>query len=568
MERASMGYILGLSGGYYHDSSACVIRDGKILGYSEEERWSRRKQNSNSRTCSCSVLSCLDQAGINSADIEHVAISWNPRFPTQTDSIDDDELRKELFAGLDLKPLPRRFSVVEHHRSHAASSFYCSGFDEASVLVVDGSGDGLSTTIWKASQRGGLERVEAYDFRQSLGWFYETATEYIGFPNWSSAGKFMGLASYGNPIYDFNDILTAKYDGYELKYSFSGVEEEFVSLVYYRRLKKNLFEYFERRKIPRALQKNIFSPLSGLWEPHTEFSDIHKDFAASIQMLLQECLASLVRYSLTRLGIKKICLSGGVALNCAANGYLSETFPELEFFICPFANDSGGSIGAAMELSRETSSNFSPVRLEGAGIGPSFSDQFIEQALKQSGLRYSKCESFPQLVAQSISRGKVVGWFQGRAEAGPRALGHRSILADPRSTAIRDRVNNTTKTRELWRPLCPSISSDKISRFSRSDRGDDFMLVAQRATTVAIEQIPGVVHVDGTMRCQQVSHRVNPPYHNLLTQLEQTIGVPVVLNTSFNRRGEPIVNSPLDAVRTFVSTDIDLLSIGNFIVYK
>lgn len=563
-----MTYVLGLSGGYFHDSSACLVRDGALLAYSEEERWTRRKQNRDSRRCSCSVLSCLEQGEIDPTDIHKIAISWNPAFPHQIESTRDESLRQEIFSGLPfLADLPVEFTVVEHHLSHAASSFYCSGFEDAVVLVIDGSGDGLSTTLWKANEGTGLQRIKTLDFRHSLGWFYETATEYVGFQDWSSAGKFMGLASYGSPVDEFKDLISLSSDGYELRYDIPATNNDYTSLDYYWRLKKHLFTYFEKRGVPRAQQKQIYLQHKGLWENQTEFNQVHKNFAASVQHTLQGCIASLVEYAVKATGLKKICLAGGVALNCAANGFLCERFPGLEIFICPFANDSGGSVGAAMEVSRQLG-RFAPTRLQDAGIGPEFSDDHIALALNRAGLRHWYDPDFPKYIARCIAEGKIVGWFQGRAEAGPRALGHRSILADPRKVGIRDRVNRDVKTRELWRPLCPSIAEEQITTFSDSRCVDDFMLIAQKASPVASQLIPGVVHVDGTMRCQRVRKTSNPPYYSLLNELESTNGVPVVLNTSFNSANEPIVGTPLDAIRTFISTDLDVLSIGSFIVSK
>jgi carbamoyltransferase len=563
-----MTYVLGLSGGYFHDSSACLVRDGVLLAYSEEERWSRRKQNRDSRTCSCSVLSCLEQAKIDPADIHKIAISWNPAFPNHIDSTSDASLRQEILSGLPfLADLPVEFTVIDHHLSHAASSFYSSGFEDAVVLVIDGSGDGVSTTLWKANQSKGLQSIRTLDFRHSLGWFYETATEYVGFNDWSSAGKFMGLASYGTPADEFNDIISLSSEGYELKYDLSATNNDYASLDYYWRLKKYLFTYFEKRGVTRALQKKRYLQDKGLWENQTEFNQVHKDFAASVQNTLQRCIASLVEHAVKTTGLKRICLAGGVALNCAANGFLCERFPDLEIFICPFANDSGCSVGAAMEVSRQVG-RFAPTRLHDAGIGPEFSDDTIAMALNRAGLRYWQDSDFPKYVAGCIADGKIVGWFQGRAEAGPRALGHRSILGDPRKVGIRDRVNRDVKTRELWRPLCPSIIEEQITTFSDSRCVDDFMLIAQKASSAARQLIPGVVHVDGTMRCQRVRKSTNPAYYSLLTALESENGVPVVLNTSFNAANEPIVGTPLDAIRTFISTDLDVLSIGSFIVSK
>jgi carbamoyltransferase len=433
--------------------------------------------------------------------------------------------------------------------------------------VIDGSGDGLSTTVWKANDRAGIKSIKAFDFRHSLGWFYETATEYIGFHDWSSAGKFMGLASYGKPVDDFRDLISLAPDGYELKYDIPATNEDYVSLDYYWRLKKHLFTYFEKRGVPRAQQKKIYLQHKGLWQNQTEFTQAHYDFAASVQHVLQQCIGTLVEYAVKTTGLKRLCLAGGVSLNCATNGFLYERFPDLEIFICPFANDSGGSVGAAMEVSRQLG-RFTPTRLQDAGVGPEFSDAHIATALRRSGLRHWHDSDFPSYIAQCIAEGQIAGWFQGRAEAGPRALGHRSILADPRAVEMRDRVNRDVKTRELWRPLCPSIAEDKIATFSSSEASDNFMLIAQKATPVGSKLIPGVVHVDGTMRCQSVRKSQNASYYSLLKELENTIGVPVVLNTSFNSANEPIVGTPLDALRTFISTDLDVLSIGSFIVSK
>lgn len=569
-----MALILGLGGAYKHDASACLVRDGRLVAFAEEERFRRVKHNKGSRSCSLAAAWCLAQAGIRLRDVDAVAIAFNPRWPEPADAVDDPALIAAYldpahFAG----DRPKRLEVVEHHLAHAASAFYCSGFDEAAILVVDGFGDGVSTSIARGDARGiTFERQYPYD--QSLGWFYEAVTTHVGLGDFTSAGKTMGLAGYGEPRYDLNFLRVGR-DGYEIDLGRYGPVPTVTNSA-------DLTDFYGQylRACAAALTDHAGPPhrtdrrhdlASGRMPAVATVTAFQADLAASAQRALEESLSVLARTALAGSPSKRLCIAGGVGLNCSANGMLWRTAGAADIFVQPASGDAGCAIGAALEYARRIGDvPAARERLTSAGIGPAYDDAAIRDTLDAYGIGYSyHGDDITGPVAKHLASGRTVGWFQGGMEGGPRALGHRSILADPRTTASRDRINSIIKRREMWRPLAPSMLASAAADYLDGPIGPaDFMIVAYRATDAARSHIPGTVHIDETVRPQLVDPKGEPRYARLIGDFAAETGVPVLLNTSFNHEAEPIVCTPTDALRTFFASPLDVLALGGHLISK
>lgn len=571
-----MGFVLGLGGAYFHDASACLVRDGETVAFAEEERFSRRKHHKDSRSCTHAVAYCLSEAGITLADVDEIAIAFNPTWPKASKHCEDSELIAEL---LDTRMLghhqPARLTVVEHHLAHAASAFHPSGFSDAAVLVVDGSGDGVATTLAHGTPQG-LRILRQWPFTQSLGWFYETVAEHLGLGDWTSCGKLMGLAGYGTPHYDL-DFLRPEAGGYRLDLTRYGiapdeaVEDQYTDLRYYWRLKRAYAAAYAEAGVPPHRRTLRYDPASGRALPDTSCLPAHADLAASAQRCLEECLSELAREALTATGARRLCIAGGVGFNCSANGRLAQLPAVDEMFVQPAAGDAGCAIGAALEVARRCGDLTLPgPAMRTAALGPTFTDAAIRAALDACHLPYTEHgHDLPAQLARHLAEGAVAGWFQGRMEAGPRALGQRSILADPRHLASRDRINNTIKNREPWRPLAPSLLATAAPELIGTAAAYPYMIISLQATAAARELIPATVHTDGTLRPHTVSEDATNPYATLLAAFAEHTGAPpALLNTSFNHEAEPIVCTPLDAVRTFAASPLDVLGIGGFLVHK
>ncbi|MGY2118672.1 carbamoyltransferase C-terminal domain-containing protein [Nocardia gipuzkoensis] len=393
-----------------------------------------------------------------------------------------------------------------------------------------------------------------------MGWFYQFATEHAGLGDWTNAGKLMGLAAYGQPRFDLN-FLQPTSSGYHLDLTAYGLAPEtdettrYSDLSYYRDLRRAYGKAFTDAGIPAQ-------PAAG-YDTHCA---IAADLAASAQLLLQRCLISVVAAALEETGATAVCLAGGVALNCTTNGILART-PDIEsLFVQPAASDAGCALGAALECAHRRGERAVPGPMQThALLGPSFDNHAIETALHTAGVAYNTPSDIAVTAARLLAEGKVIGWHHGRAEAGPRALGARSILADPRTTALRDRINLEIKRREFWRPLAPSML--ELGAWTTPPSAPaEFMIVAHDATPSARQQIPGVVHVDGTMRPQRVDPGLQPAYARLIQAFEAETGIGVVLNTSFNGPGEPIVHSPADALRSGARLGLDAIVIGDYLI--
>ena len=569
--------------GYFHgiDPAACLVRDGELIAFVEEERLARVKHAPEMFPIGA-IESCVEIGGLEIGDVDFFAYGWDaPRYEGgemaafyqrlnrahppdpatrawQTRNLAhftranlSGRLEAQLRRHIDPAAAPE-LRFYPHHKSHAAQAFYGSPFDEALVLTVDGSGDHQCATAWRG--RGAdLELLWESPIPHSLGWFYAAITEYLGFDAYDGEYKVMGLAAYGRENLELRRALEQVVRPGEAGFDY--------------RVDPAMIHHGPHSVSPRFTDQLI--EVIGVPPRHRKaaLEAIHEDLAFEAQRLLEQSALRLLEHLRGETGLAKLCTAGGVALNVKMNSRIRESGLFDEVFFHPIPSDSGTGIGAALGLWREVTGK-RPPPLEHVYLGPSYSDDEIEAQLRACGLPVSRPGDLARSAARLLASGKVIGWFQGALEGGPRALGGRSILADPRRVESRDRVNAAIKFREYWRPFCPSLTIESAARFLQSPTAAPFMIVAFRATEEAAREVPGVVHVDGTMRAQTVDRRSNPRYHALLEAFERETGVPVLLNTSFNIKGEPIVCSPRDALRTFWSTGLDALAIGPFIIEK
>jgi len=568
-------YVLGFNA-YLHDSAACIVKDGEVLAFAEEERFTRKKHTF--EFPENAVRFCLDFAGIQLAEVAQVGFFWNPhkeilykwvpffRFMPYSLSLFKRNAainpfmkritsmlfaKKALFSLFDgsTKRTAPRFHFVDHHKAHAASCYLVSPFDEAAIFVADGYAEDNSTLM--AYGRGStIDRLETVRFPVSLGQLYGAITEYLGFKICNGEGKVMALASFGEPKYEdlFDRIVLPTNNG-QYKFDFSYLGYQHYGLL------KTVSDKFIRETAP-------------IRKPESEFQQVYMDVAASLQQSLEKHYFRMLNVLYERTKCPNLCLAGGMVLNSVANGKILENTPFENVFIQPAANDAGSSLGAAMYLYHEHAENPRRVPLNHAYGGPSFTDEQVEAALAKSELGYRRSEAVEKETAKLIADGNIVGWFQGRMEFGPRALGNRSILADPRKAEMKDILNEKVKHRESFRPFAPSIKEERLSEYFESDDPAPYMLKVYRIRPEKLSVIPATAHVDGTGRVQSVSKEVNTRYYKLIDEFEKLTGVPVVVNTSFNVRGEPIVCTPEDAIKCFLSTHFDYLVMGDFIAKK
>lgn len=558
----SSGYFLGINGWFErsHDASACIVKNGEILAMAEEERFTRDKHAFDKLPIR-STRWCLDKVGISLDNVEAVGVGWD--YKKLYDKLDIkennlDDLSKVFFPkkyfSYTKKP---RIKLIEHHLAHAASAYYLSGMDSAAILVVDGQGEDVSTTI----ARGYGDKIDvlrSFGIKNSLGYFYEAVSDHIGL-GVHAAGKTMGLSSYGKVIDDFEEIvLTDK--GYQIelpfKKDFSSLDQQSSVLEAWRKL---LTDKFGSKK----KSKRVFNSTSGEIDRITYIADKQKDIAASAQQALERTMIHLVKLALKETGEERLCLSGGVALNCSVNTPVAR-MPEVdELFIVPAASDSGVSLGAALLISKKKSDK----QIEHVYYGPSFSNNQIKKELERVKVNYEYHQDIEKKTAQLLNQGNIVSWFQGKMEIGPRALGNRSILANPILEKTHEEVNRA-KGREQWRPLAPSILKEHADKYLEKAIESPFMLHTFNIKKEYRKKIPAVVHVDNTTRPQIVTETANPRYHKLINEFGKLSGIYLVLNTSFNGRGEPIVCTPRDALKSFISNSTDYLVLGNYLVKK
>jgi carbamoyltransferase len=555
---------LGINYSQSHDSSACLVRDGELLFAVAEERVSRVKHDA--RFPSLAIQACLDSEGVIPGQLDFVCFGWPPPRASYLHDL-GDFVRGRLPASylnvlsstrqfLSMQhqrggqrrftqhfgPTKARMRFVDHHLSHAISAYAYSGFAEAAVVVVDGRGAWEATSIWHG-RAGRLEHVLTIPWPNSLGLFYAAFTEYLGFHPYSDEWKVMGLAPYGRPGVGLEEFITLDHGFYEVD---------------------------APRLISRDsnLSSGIADRLGPRRQAESEIEDRYKDIAFAVQEVCEEAMLAVAGLALRKTGCRNLCLAGGVALNSKANGRILASGLVDQLFIQPAASDDGVALGAALAPYLETNGRLPLQSMRHVYLGPAFDDAQIGQVLRTYRLRHTWLDDVAGTTAQLLADGKIVGWFQGSMEFGPRALGSRSILADPRDLEMNARVNNAVKFREWWRPFAPSLLAEAASDYLETATDSPFMILTSPVKPDKRTVIPAVTHVDGSARPQTVERGTNPLYWAVIKEFGQRTGVPVIMNTSFNLRGEPIVCTPTDAVRTFSTSGMDALVIGSYLVEK
>ena len=593
-------YVLGISA-FYHDSAACLLRDGEIIAAAQEERFTRKKHDAGFPRNA--IRYCLNEAGIPSEDIDNVVFYEKPfvKFERLLEtylafapkgfksfakampiwikeklfqkSLLIQELKSTLDENVDWR---ERLLFSEHHLSHAASAYYPSPFNSAAVLTLDGVGEWTTTSL--AIGRGSdLKVIKEIHFPHSIGLLYSAFTYYTGFKVNSGEYKVMGLAPYGEPRY--SDLIKEKLITISEDGSFQ--------------LDMSYFDY----AAGLTMTNNKFNALFG-GPPRmaeAELTQREMDLAASVQKVTEEIVLELARGIAKETGERNLCLAGGVALNCVANGILLREKIFDNIWIQPAAGDAGGALGAGLSTwylhhkkQRVISTEGDSMR--GAYLGPMFVDTEIESELTACGAIFTKFSESEMinLVASALADEKAVGWMQGRMEFGPRALGGRSIIADPRSPKMQKQLNLKVKYRESFRPFAPSVLREDVNDWFEHETDSPYMLLVadvqndKRLTMTEDEKalfgieklnvprssVPAITHVDYSARIQTVHAETNPKYHALISKFKEKTGCPIVVNTSFNVRGEPIICTPTDAFKCFMGTELDLLAVGNYVLYK
>jgi len=591
--------ILGISA-FYHDSAACIILDGKIVAAAQEERFTRIKHDS--QYPKNAVEFVLSYANLKLSDLDHIVffekpflkferlletyVAFAPKGFVQFSKAMPTWLKDKLFQKKQLmnhlKQHDGKFTdekklhFSEHHLSHAASAFFPSPFEEAIVLTADGVGEWATTTVAIGSGNS-LEIKKEIHFPHSLGLLYSAFTYYTGFKVNSGEYKLMGLAPYGEPKYF--DIIRSKLIDIKPDGTF--------------RLDQNYFDYATGLK----MTSSKFNILFGQKERNSKFEELtqfHMDIAASIQKITEEIMLKLSKSLRNEFKIKNLCMAGGVALNCVANGKILKEKIFDNIWVQPASGDAGGSLGAALaywhlELMKDREIIKSD-SMEGSYLGPEYNQDYIERELNDIGAKYEKLkdDEIYEMTTECLIKGDAVGWFQGRMEFGPRALGARSILGDPRSEYMQKNLNLKVKYRESFRPFAPSVLESEAIKWFDIEKTSPYMLMVanvkkdkvikmndEEEKLFGIEKlnikrstVPAITHVDYSARIQTVNQNTNQRYYNLISKFNEKTGCPILINTSFNVRGEPIVNTPKDAFNCFMGTELDILVIGNCFLKK
>lgn len=587
-------YILGISA-FYHDSAACLVRDGEIVAAAQEERFTRKKHDSSFPLQA--IQYCLREGNITTSELDHIAFYENPALKL-------DRLISNFTAAwphgfkqfakalpfwinqkYEIEKLIKKILRVEgggtvsfptHHQSHAASAFFPSPFQEAAFLTLDGVGE-WTTASYGIGRGNTISILKEIRYPHSLGLLYSAFTYYTGFKVNSAEYKVMGLAPYGEPR--FADIIRSNLIDIKADGSFA----------------LNL-EYFDYHRSEYMINEKFNKLFGGPpRQPESKLSQREMDLAASIQNITEEVMVKMASSIAQKTGMKYLCLAGGVALNCVANSKILESGIFEDIWIQPAAGDAGGALGAALFAWHQNLGNAKNAdgihdKQKGSYLGPSFDRKYIVDFLDGNEIPYTELDdnNLIQKVARFISEEKIVGWFDGRMEFGPRALGSRSILGDARSPKMQETMNLKIKFRESFRPFAPSVLVEHVSDYFDIDRPSPYMLLTAQVTkkrqrTMTPEQmrlwgidklnivrseIPAVTHIDYSARLQTVNSETNPRYHKLIEQFYSITGCPIIINTSFNVRGEPIVCTPEDAYHCFMATEIDYLVLGNFLLAK
>jgi carbamoyltransferase len=540
-------YILGINGGFrqgYQDVSAVLVKDGVVIVAIEEERLSRIKFSAG-KLPYLAVLEVLKIGNITIQDIQVVAFhgsTWQPNFVPKIESYFQQQFG-----------YTPTIQLFHHHDCHIASAYYASGFQKALLISIDGSGDGISIQIATGID-GKIQTIHREERPNSLGIFYSMITQYCGFVRDSDEYKLMGLSSYGNRnAFDFSWLLD--FDDGKIT-----ISQDYLVKVEALQPSPHRDEMLFNELLEDRLGQNRRKPNSLMIK-------FYEDVAASAQQHFEQILLKMAAYYIANTGLTKVCMAGGAALNCVANQKLMNADFVEELYIQPASSDAGISLGAAWLACIEN--NIRPMATKHTYLGKEFTNEDIESILLACKIKFQKINNTPQLAAQYIAANKVIGWFQGKMEFGPRALGNRSILANPCHPKMQQIVNEKIKLREGFRPFCPSVIEEDIDLyFEGKQKIAPYMTITFEATEYAKENIPSVIHVDGTARIQTVSRQKNKIYYSLLLEMKQLTGHGVVLNTSFNLSHEPIVCTPRDALATFFSSGLDALFLGDFLVEK
>jgi carbamoyltransferase len=575
-------YILGLNA-YHADSSAAIFKDGNMIAAIEEERFRRVKHWAGFP--SMAIEFCLREAGISLKEVDHIAIGRDPKAKLakkilflasnpgggwnavldrvknskKIASLEDEFVK--LDPSVDKPCIKNKIVQVEHHRSHLASAFFASPFKEAALLSIDGSGD-FTTTMIGIGKENNIEVLDSVDFPHSVGIFYSAFTQLLGFPHYGDEYKVMGLAPYGEPKYveKLKEVIEFTSDGlFKLKLDF------------FRSAKHGIISYGENHipvVAPLYSQKltELFGPVRKKEEPLSQY---HKDLAASVQRITELLIFHILKHLHAKTGIENVCIAGGVAQNSVANGKITRNTPFKNIYIPSAGHDAGISMGSALYVYNQVLQKPRNGAIWSAYTGSRFSNEEIETLLKSRNIEYTVYQDNElfEIVADQLVNSGVVGWFNGRAEFGPRALGARSIIADPRRMDAKDLLNSKIKRRESFRPFAPSILKDYVNEYFEVSDDVPFMEKVFPIKKDKHQVIPAVTHADGTGRLQTVDKDITPRYYNLIDAFRRKTGVPVLLNTSFNEN-EPIVNSPNDALECYLRTNMDMLVLENCVVRR
>jgi carbamoyltransferase len=557
--------ILGISC-FYHDSAACIVKDGIVAAAASEERFNRKKS---SPVFPLNAINfCVQSANLSVADIDYIGFYEKPylkfyrvllshlkAYPfsfrnfleTMPSWLDERlamplALKKEL--GYDGQVL-----FIKHHLSHAASAFLVSPFDKAAIMTADGLGEWAAMSLGAGSGRD-IKIMQEVLYPNSLGLVYTAVTTYLGFEALTGEGKVMGLAAYGEPRYldKFKAMIIVKPDG-----SFM-VDESF----------------FGFNRGSRMYSRKFIKTLGAPRRPQDKIEQRHCDIAASLQKFTEDTLILIANNLYAKTGLDRLCLAGGVFLNCVANSRILESTPFKEVFVQPAAGDSGGALGTAAYIYHSILKNERNYIMNDAYLGPAYTGREMKRALVNAGADFKEftTRELPGYIARRISEGKIVGWFQGRMEFGPRALGNRSILADPRNPQMKGLLNSKVKKRESFRPYAPAVLEERAGDFFEGKQFSPFMVLANRVKDDKTAVIPAVTHADRTARVQVINRDINPGLWQLVKEFDYLTGVPILINTSFNLKGEPIVCSPEDAISCFKRSLMDCLVLGNYVAEK
>jgi carbamoyltransferase len=553
---------LGINYSQMHDSSACIVRDGELLFAVAEERISRLKHDA--RFPQLAIQACLDFAKVSVQQIDEVCFGWQPagqvfrhdlklyatgRWPVSYMNVLNSTRHFASMWHQESGAAPfrkifgsgkMRFRYVDHHLAHALSAYAYSGFDDAAVVVMDGRGAWEATSIWHG-HAGRLDPVLTQNWPDSLGLFYAQFTGFLGFVPNSDEWKVMGLAPYGQPGVDLSAYINPNDAPYHVQAK-QLIGDSF-----------GFAHFASRLGAPRAADSDI--------------CDRHKDIAFAVQDACEAAMMSVVKLAVAKTKSKNLCLAGGVALNSKANGKIVASGMIEQIFVQPAAADDGVALGAALAPYLDGNGRLPNKPMRHGYWGPAFDDEAIEKTLTYK-IRHTKVSDPASTAAHLLNEGKILGWFQGHMEFGPRALGSRSIIADPRDPEMNAKVNNAVKFREWWRPFAPSLKKEVAPEYLESAYDSPFMILTAQVRPEKRSLIPSVTHVDGSTRPQTVEREINPLYYRLIDEFGRLTGVPVIMNTSFNLRGEPIVRTPTDALCTFFSSGMDALVIGSFLVEK